>query len=147
MRIQTLILAVLIGCDDKDTRSDDSGPTDTDSLFDTSCGGYAESQSIDTALNDADILALMKSYGVETASELTCEQVCESMTYLYGGEITECELTIDEPEDTGEVLSGNIACTTELFYACGRRPQGHVAEDGDCIVDLGGFLALSLIHI
>lgn len=141
MRIPSLILAVLVGCDiDKSADSGDTD-TDTDTLTDSGCGGYVESESIDTALTAEEIEGLMKNYGVSEASKLSCEQVCQSMTYLYGGEITECDLTIDEPEDTGDVLSGAIACTMEIYYPCGRRPQGHVAEDGACDVDLGGFLA------
>ena len=139
MRIQPLILAVLIGCDTD--KSDDTDTRDSDILTDTGCGTYIESESIDTDLTAADIESLMADYGVSEASELGCEQVCESMTMLYGGDITECALSIDEPEDTGDVLSGAIACTMEIYYPCGRRPQGLLTESGDCEVDLGGFLA------
>ncbi len=142
MRIQALILAVLVGCDtdSRESTGDDTDVTDTDSIPDTGCEPFIDEVHVDVTLDQAELEAIMKQYGASAVTDLTCPQVCMSqLDYgFYEDEIIACSLTIDETDP----MSGVIDCTAEQLYPCGRRPQGHIAEDGgDCAVDLGGFLA------
>ena len=145
MTLQTMILLILAGCGrtaSKDAEGDSETTLDTDT---GPCSGSSSQEDFteEWELDADDLDWLVGLYGVEGAEALTCEQVCQQAPNRLSDELTiaACTLDLHTPADTADTLSATMLCsgTALVYYPCGRRPQGHVAED--CAQTLGGFLA------
>jgi rubrerythrin len=103
------------------------------------CDPDSEEFELDEPLTTEKVDELVATWGVESADELSCEQVCTSVYEETRGwtasGIEGCTLALPEATD------GSIVCAgTGYEYLCeGRRPLGHVEATGDRT--LGGTLA------